>query len=535
MINTNGKLEKKAFSYTRWSSEIQSGNTSKNRQGSFTKEVCNELGLTLVDTVIDDGVSAREGLNLQSNFSTLLDIVNPSDYIIIEEWSRLSRAGFWTAVDAIRPLINKGIHIVVGRDEDGALMVLDKSNIDKRSIINKMLDGLNQARQENESRINKLISSHMSYRDKIKAGEYVPMAYPAPWLKCPRANNGRCLKEGQYILDEEMVKSVVKAYDMFVNQGLSMNRITNILNAEKVPTVTFKGKTRGKKWSISTLKLLLRNKEVIGYYVHIRNGVVEWESKVFPVIIPEDWYWRAQELHRQHCKYKGRVNIGFVNVLSGILKCQCGGGMSYHINCEGYKSKVVGEKHKYFMCNQAIYKTCPGKFSTIKVVRVEAAIRIILSKSSYMKEILDTDPTIQPSQIPLYEAELLKVGKQRKNLYNVIKSMDATPDDLVSEIKSLMEDEKKLLENINNERIRLGGNQPVKNVYANYTEKLADKWSVNEYRLLIRRALREMVEKTWVDTVTKTIKIWFKGSEVPVECVIKEKSCIINGMEFQYE
>jgi len=122
--------KKRAFVYERFSHEIQRGNSSEERQERFSDQVIKELNLEVVDTLLDDGVSARDGLNLESGrFSELYDLVQAGDYIIIEGWSRYSRAEFDFAHPILMRLVReKDVKLYIGRDEDGELVEINKKN-----------------------------------------------------------------------------------------------------------------------------------------------------------------------------------------------------------------------------------------------------------------------------------------------------------------------------------------------------------------------------------------------------------------------
>jgi hypothetical protein len=495
--------KRKATNYSRWSDELQRGNTSKPRQKTFAQEVCDELGLELVDTIIDDGVSSRFGDNLKANFATAIDTIEAGDYFIIEEWSRLSRAGFWVTVDALRPLIDKGIRVIIGRDEDNELIILDKVSINKTSMIRKVVDGSQEAKSENERRINKLDDAWIVRRDLLKEGKYTPLAALPGWLSQPRdENTGRCIKNAGWIVDDEKKKIIKYVFELYVKEKTGTRKLAQLLNLQKIPRVSSDRKKPLGEWTPESLIILLKNKAVIGYYEYRQYheermpdntkpmgyrkkkwyGPKEWESKVFPPVIDEVLFYQAQkqlEVNR-NVNLRSRTTPNSINLFTGLLQCKCGGYLFQDAK------RTVGLR-----CKNRSRGTCIFKRQGFIKSRVEFAFKNLLEMSNIIDSIFNTEQQLSPSMVPSLQAELDKLRKERRNLYTALKKLDTQPDDLIKDIQTSLDEEKRIQKQIDAENIRLKGNEPVKQAISGANQNIGYKSKVFYETSLIRPFVME--------------------------------------------
>jgi cell division protein FtsB len=537
LSDTSGKTQ--AYAYSRWSSDLQSGNSSKGRQGLFTEEVCREMSLELVDTIIDDGVSAKDGLNLESNFKQFIELMKENEVLIIEDFTRLSRAGFWVATQAIKPLIDKGIRIVVGRDEDGELIVIDKTNIEKKSTIKLIADGTVDAKVANEKWISKLQAAWDLKHKKMIEGKYVPFNKVPFWLRCSRSDNGKCEIDGKYIVIEDRAEVVRRIFDLYVNKLLGVHSITRQITMKNISGIKkdiFCG------WCPSaSIRSILRNKAVIGYN-KFNNDI-----KVYPAIIDEALFYAAQKRIQDNStkRFNGRPYIHTVNIFRGILQCS-GCGSYLNIRTMGYDNTQAAIKknttqRKYLMCLHGIYNDnkCIRGASSFRLKRVEEAFRVLLGKTTIIDTILRNEKhTTEPSRVPALEAELKVLRKERNNLYNLVKKLNEGDDnsELAKQVQQSLQQEKILLRYIDSENIRLQGTEPVKVVLQDLRKNLLNRWYENEYRLRIQEALRDIITTTQCDTQKKTILVFIKNVETPILIEIGKESWKLNGkLEFAYE
>ena len=541
-MDTKGR----AFAYVRFSDEAQRGNSSVERQRLFTEEALKKFNLEIVDTLLDDGVSARYGLNLQSEFSSLYDLIREGDYIIIEHTTRLSRADFDVGYAAIVKLIKeKGANVIFGRDEDGELLVLTRKNINSQRILHHLVTTLGQAQKENEDRIKRLEDQYQIKYDKMKKGEYVPIGQRPCWLTCPRdPTNGRCLKQGRYEIDESKATIIRDIFDRYTNKKQSILAICTEYNRTKVPPITRltvrKDGANKRQWYAMTIYHILRNKAVIGYFQKRKgnhwHGDVEWEGKVFPSILSDEGlFHRTQERLTncsQHCVRVRQISDKAVNLFNGLILCKCGHRLNLRVN-----RKYGPAAKAYMICANGINGACPSKFKGLLVSQIESALKSILSQSTFLKQVLCEDKPKAPSRIPLLQSELETIRKERRNLYNLVKQLgeNESPSDLVKDIQSSLSRERILNGEIESEHVRLAGNPHLKETLNNYSTNLKTKWNQSEYRERIRVMLQDVIDHMEASIDDKTLTIWFKSAEAPIEVKLESDGFIIDDEKFPYD
>ena len=72
--------------------------------------------------------------------------------------------------------------------------------------------------------------------------------------------------------DPDEVRTVQRIFDMYVNKGLGMTKITDILNKEGVPSPIRRPRAMSKGWSKSTIWSILHDPTYIGWIVYNKNA-----------------------------------------------------------------------------------------------------------------------------------------------------------------------------------------------------------------------------------------------------------------------
>ena len=248
------ETKKYAYSYIRWSSEQQSKGNSNSRQTKTAEEMCTELGLTLVDTIRDEGVSADKGDSLQANFATLGRIVKPGDYVLVEDWDRITRSGREDMFDAIRGLTRKKINVVIcDSTSDNELLVINDKNIGTGRIWNAIGEGAGQANGENIRRKKKLQSAWDDLKANVAQGKVCRLHNLPCWLK----NSPKDIGNLHYIIDEEK-KKIVNDIFKWIARGHSSRDVVRLLLTKGVPNIYHNGKIDckwGKEWTLILVTL----------------------------------------------------------------------------------------------------------------------------------------------------------------------------------------------------------------------------------------------------------------------------------------
>jgi hypothetical protein len=110
--------------------------------------------------------------------------------------------------------------------------------------------------------------------------------------------------------------AIVRRIFEMTAQGMGQNGIARAFNAEKVPT--FRG---AKRWHMSTVRMTLESRSVIGEYVPSRrvDGKQQFLDPVpgyYPAVIPMELYATVQRIRKQRPSYRGRTTD---NPLVGLM------------------------------------------------------------------------------------------------------------------------------------------------------------------------------------------------------------------------
>ena len=154
-------------------------------------------------------------------------------------------------------------------------------------------------------------------------------------------------------INEQESKIVQEIFDMFVNQGVSINDIARRLNVRKIPT------KQNTTWGCSVVRRVLENVNYIGnvrHHVREKNEYsVDGKHKA---IINQDLFDMAQRILENNKRATPRKHPCEDNYFSGFLKCGiCGRGMVTH---NVYKKRKDGTQSvsRNYRCQNAIAGAC---------------------------------------------------------------------------------------------------------------------------------------------------------------------------------
>jgi len=130
------------------------------------------------------------------------------------------------------------------------------------------------------------------------------------------------------VIDETTKDLVIRIFNMYL-QGKSYQTIANILNAEKIPTLT------NKQWKDATVSKIINNKIYVGDFEQYRNKqekeTVVYMNVVEPIIsraMYEDVQTQKEKNQRAFCR--DRVYIFMQKLLcpkcGKIMQCKGSGG-----------------------------------------------------------------------------------------------------------------------------------------------------------------------------------------------------------------
>lgn len=319
-----------AYSYIRFSSPEQAKGASLQRQLEAAREFADERGLTLDDSLRDEGISAFRGKNKKSGslgaFLAKVEagIVPRGSYFIVEHLDRLSREQVHIALGLFLTLIGHGINLVTLSDNK----IYSDASLDKEPtqlIISIAL--MMRGRDESVMKA-KRVRDAWDKKRRLAETSRIAMTKICPaWLR----------KSGQSYVQIGERASVVRDIFTWAIDGLGTRAIAKRLNQSAVPTWTSKKGVRS-IWHDSYIKKILENPAVYGEYTpkSKRAGgsddtASETIEDYFPAVVDRETFYKARAVVSSRATSNVRAPAGkHRNILSGLVRCSfCGGGMHY--------------------------------------------------------------------------------------------------------------------------------------------------------------------------------------------------------------
>lgn len=207
--------------------------------------------------------------------------------------------------------------------------------------------------------------------------------------------------------EKEIVKEI---YNLYVNYGYGFLKIAGELNNKEI-----KSKTGG-NWSSNTIRKILMNTVYKGHLSYGKTKVVEGEFGSYQKslkngegtvserywseydIVGADLWQAAQDQKEKRVKPNAwggktpsRSKTG-KGLLIGVLKCECGGHMTYSTSSDWKDSKRTEKKEPYgvYRCQTRIkqgVKACGAKRATYRTKELEE--KIILHLNEILFKIID--------------------------------------------------------------------------------------------------------------------------------------------------
>ena len=210
------------------------------------------------------------------------------------------------------------------------------------------------------------------------AGGYAPFGYK---IKHIIGHDNK--KHSVLEIDEKEAPIVKQIYDMYINKNMSMRKIAQELNVQKIPTKKHSG-----LWGINAINSILSRpiytkatSKIYNYYnnynTHITNDIDFFDGsmtanlygktkknikvkalrdysdmylsliKCMPLISNEDWF-KAQKIKGERNYLPPRSNSSKISFLCGLVKCgNCGSNMV----TQGCKNKQ-GKQYYYLICTK---------------------------------------------------------------------------------------------------------------------------------------------------------------------------------------
>lgn len=366
-----------AYSYIRFSTPQQKLGDSLRRQVERTAAYCAEHGLTLDESLRDEGLSGYHGMHRKKGaLGRFVARVEAGDIpkgsvLIVEAFDRLSRQEPRLAQQQFLQIINAGVEIVTLIDQQRFSAKSIDSNMGQLFMSIGMMVG---AHAESRNKADRIRENWTQRRGTIKT------MVPAWFIK----------EDGILIQDEQKVATVRRIFGMALTMGASV--IAQQLNKDGIPVLCDRRRDRKRQiWIDSTIKKLLRGKQVLGIQeagrmVDGRRRLTGELFKVYDAIVSDDEWQSAQAAidFRKSGVATGRNVTRYTNLFGPLARCgTCGDRM-----------KVVQrgrtKKFSYIACSSSVQKVCKHK-KYHRLDRIEALALKLFGGLAYQEPVQEAD------------------------------------------------------------------------------------------------------------------------------------------------
>lgn len=345
-------MTRKLYSYVRWSTDKQAGNTSLDRQTDKAKAFAALHSLEYVQ-ILDAGISAFRGKNTtQGALAGFIEAVKagaiPADsFLYVENLDRLTRQDVMTALNLFTGLLSLGLTIVTGMDGKIYSQESVKSNV---TDLMMSLFLFSRANEESLTKQKRAHETALKLIDRHRAGLPVNIksAGSAPWWIDATMGTYESVKPHpvHWSAAKKAVELMLTGWGCFRVAAYLTDR------PEEYPAPRGnrgKGKKRDPSWSVANLKNMRSNRALYGEKEITIDGVTHRLSNYFPAVCTQTEYARLQDIacNNRHKVGEVRQTITLLSGL-GVLRCgHCGGAMVFFTKegriryvCETGKNKT---------------------------------------------------------------------------------------------------------------------------------------------------------------------------------------------------
>lgn len=366
------------------------------------------------------------------------------------------------------------------------------------------------------------------------AGGYAPYGYKIKHIVGQDGKRHSILEK-----NEEQSKIVKRIYDMYINKNMSMRKISQCLNLEKIPPLKKNG-----NWGINAINSILSRPiyteatiKVYDYFnklgSHITNDIEYFDGTMTanlygkakknvkvkairnydemflslincsPIISNEDWF-KAQNIKGMKKHLPARSNTSKISFLCGLVKCgKCGSNLV----TQGCKNRY-GVQYYYLICSSKRNlgaNVCNNKM--IDVAKLECIVINDMKKyfnssniANKIKKYLNTNQKKNTELLKEkedLENKIIKLDLQIQNLINSIAEGNVIISKYINQkIEELEKEKQKIilqLNELNNTNILYTDNSLIE-----YIKNINEKLNTNDFEEL------KLLCKTVIDKIVIT-------------------------------
>jgi DNA invertase Pin-like site-specific DNA recombinase len=496
---------KTAISYIRFSLARQARGVSLERQLDGTRKFCQRHGLVLDEnlTIKDLGQSAFRGKNAdEGNLRAFLDAarsgrLRKGTVLVVEALDRLTRDRIVRATHLITDILINGVDIgITLMDKVYSEEHLNQNPHEMFVAVGLLL----KAGKESEDKSDRIRDAWQRKKERIRSKNSVERIPLPCWLE---------RHEEKYKVDRTRAKVVQRIFKEY-NRGKGLGVLTNLLNQEKVPVISKRGR-KGNKWHSISIHRLLTDKAVIGTY----DRTEPVKENYFPAIVDSDLFYATQARLHDRKRYNGRIDLEDVNLFKGLVTCRhCGGTMFMFRHRRQRRDGM--HIYRYLKCLNSRNGACDAHqhadLSALEYIFLAYtcestnALRLFSS-------IIDHGSTNASDGLTALDGELEDVERGRKNLAKAIER-GGEIDVLVGNLK-VLDEKKKVLrqrrEELQSEESRRHALPQAIQDYRQLVERRA--YDNTEGRLRLRELIRSFLHDITIDPKTMRVRFRLRSAD----------------------
>lgn len=470
------------FSYSRFSSQIQSKGDSTRRQLELSEKWTQARGLTL-DTKLrmsDEGISAFKGANkIHGALSEFLakiriGLIPAGSYLLVESLDRLSREDVLTALGTFSSIISAGVTIVTLQDG----IEYNKESLQNIGNLMYSLIVMSTANQESVKKSIRISAVWNQKKKNAATGKAMSAVCPS-WIR---------LENGKYVVIEKNADVIRKMITMSAN-GEGLHAILKKMNQDKTACFTQSG-TFHKSWLLKVLS----SGSPIGHYQpckHVNGKYVPDGTLIenyYPRIVSDELYYKSLTCLKNRATKRGRVTKKNNNLFQGLVVWADYDMMSEKITETTFRWNEKKPGHEQLILLSKAGQT----LQSFKYKPFEEIILMCLSELS-VSEILETGESKadKESKAQAIAAKIARINKNIEAFQGQMSEGEVTPvmvKMLATETKNLMALEAQLKDIQNANKIT----QSTENELKELLKKSKDD---KDLRIKISSTIRNMVDK----------------------------------------
>lgn len=405
MLQARDLRGRTAISYARWSSGKQADGDSLRRQSENAERFCSTHGLQLDRQLVDEGISAFKGRNLEEGLGRFMAGIRdgsiPEDTVLlIEAMDRFSRQNYIDARDAFESILKQGVTIVTLIDQ--RVHTWDGYRADLFQSIQSLM--MMEAANAYSARLSDRIGESWNGRVKrAMQGERLKLSKVPFWIDQTTQELNSRADDARLIFQ-------------LATDGHGQWAITNHLNENGIPS------SRGGTWGKSMVQDVLKSKAAYGSLVLKDEEVRGY----FPPLITETEWLAIQS--RQRVRYQNPQAGNTTNLFPRLLRCaHCGSAMVVT------SSTVRGKTWRYLVCEGRSLKRTDCKSLNWKYDQFEADF---LERMGFLAlPIPGGDTDLDDSRTEELEAEIRALEDRHRNaLAGVAEESDAAGRSILLDI-----------------------------------------------------------------------------------------------------